>query len=341
MATPPPLAIILLFIFYVYAIIVKMSQNIFIDSISQQVSDFFTSPNDYRAVLILFFSVLFAYWLSRFLAKGIIYLAQKVSIRSENETREDRFVLYRQVETYLSVTVAIVRTLVVAVVAYITWRVLTPEGSAGIGGSGVAAIGASTIFIVFAGATIGLLLRDITAGATMIIEKWFTIGDFVKIEPFMDMQGVVERMTLRSTKLRSLSGEVIWVHNQQIQAVHVTPRGVRTVAVDIFIKNKEAGEQAVRRVVKAMPTGATMLARPLKMTQPEQWGEGVWRITIIGEMTPGREWLMDKYFVGTIKDIDEGKDKADRLLAFEPIARFADPVADRRFKRAVRASQSK
>jgi small conductance mechanosensitive channel len=312
-----------------------------LDTAGQQITSFATQPNEYRAILILIFSILLAYWLSRFLAKGIIYIAQKVAVRSDRETREDRFIMYRQVETYLSVAVAVVRVMVVAIVAYVTWRILTPTGSESAGGSGLAAIGASTIFVVFAGATIGLLLRDITAGATMIIEKWFTIGDFVKIEPFMNISGVIERMTLRSTKIRSLSGEVIWIHNQQIQAVHVTPRGVRTIAVDIFVRDVESGVQAIQRVVNAMPTGATMLARPLRMTKAEQWGEGVWRITVIGETTPGREWLMEQYFVSAIKNVDDGVRKADRLLALEPIARYADPVADKRFKRAVRVGQNK
>lgn len=313
----------------------------FFDEAWQKTVTFFTSPNDYRAVLILIISILFAFWLSRFLAKGIIFIAQKVAIRGDVETREDRFVLYRQVETYLSIAVAVVRALVVAVVAYVTWRILTPEGSAKLGGSGAAAIGASTFFIVFGAATVGLLLRDITAGAVMIIEKWFTIGDFIKVEPFIDMRGVVERMTLRSTKLRSLSGEVIWVHNQQIQAVHVTPRGVRTIAVDIFVRDVEAGVEAIQRVVNAMPTGATMVARPLRMTKPEEWGPDMSRITVVGEMTPGREWLMEQFFINAIKKIDEDAKKADKILALEPIARYADPIADKRFKRAVRVAQNK
>lgn len=327
----------ILYNFTVYAIIIKM----YTDTITSEINKFLTQPNDYRAVLILVILIVVAYWLSQFLAKAIIFLAQKVAVRTDKETREDRFILYRQVETYLSVAVAAIRVIVVAIIAYVAWRILTPEGSEGLGGSGAAAVGASAFFIVFAGATVGLLLRDITAGATMIIEKWFTIGDFIKVEPFIDMQGVVERMTLRSTKLRSLSGEVIWIHNQQIQAVHVTPRGVRTIAVDIFVKDVEAGEKAVKRVVSAMPTGATMLARPLKMTKPEQWGEDRWRITVIGEMTPGREWLMDQYFVNAIKKIDEDAKKSDKLLTLDPIARYADPVADKRFKRAVRVAQQK
>ncbi len=318
-----------------------MNLSTFTDNIIKETYELLTQPNDYRTILILILSIVFAYWLSHFLAKIIIYVAQKVSVRSDTETRDERVVMYRQVETYLSVAVAAVRAIVVAIVAFITWRILAPTGSEMIGGTGAAAIGASAFFIVFAGATIGLLLRDITAGATMIIEKWFTIGDFIKVEPFIDMQGVVERMTLRSTKLRSLSGEVIWIHNQQIQAVHVTPRGVRTIAVDIFVTDTAAAEKAIQRVANAMPTGATLLARPLKVTKPEQWGEGMWRITVVGEMTPGREWLMEQYFVNAIKKIDDDAKKADKLLALDPIARYADPEADRRFQRAIRIARHK
>ena len=318
-----------------------MNSSDYLEKSIEETNQLVSQSSNYVSVLILVFSVIFAFWLSRFLAKGIVYLAQKVASIGDKETREGRFVLYRQVETYLSVAVAMVRALVVAVVAYITWRILAPDDGPSVGGYGAATIGASTFFIVFGAATIGLLLRDLTAGAMMIVEKWFTIGDFIKVEPFIDMSGVVERMTLRSTKLRSLSGEVIWIHNQQIQAVHVTPRGVRTLAVDIFVKDIDLGEAAIRHVVNAMPTGATMLARPLRMTKPEQWGDGVWRITVIGETTPGREWLMEQYFVNAIKKIDEDAKKSEKLLALEPIARYADPVADKRFKRAIRVAQSK
>lgn len=318
-----------------------MQQPDFFEQTIEEINNSVAQSSNYVSVVILIFSIIIALWLSRFLAKGIVFLAQKVASVGDKETREDRFILYRQVETYLSVAVAVVRALVVAIVAYVTWRILTPDDALPDDGFGPAAIGASTFFIVFGAATIGLLLRDLTAGAMMIIEKWFTIGDFIKVEPFIDMSGVVERMTLRSTKLRSLSGEVIWIHNQQIQAVHVTPRGVRTIAVDIFVKDIDAGVRAIQRVVDAMPTGATMLARPLRMTKPEQWGEDMWRITVIGETTPGREWLMDQYFVNAIKKIDEDAKKSEKHLALDPIARYADPVADKRFGRAVRVAQSK
>lgn len=307
----------------------------------QETIDLISQPSSLRSVVILFASILLAFWLSRFLSKGIIFVAQKVAVQSDNESREDRFLLYRQVETYLSVTVAAVRAVVVAVVAYIMWRILSPEESQRITESGAAAIGAGTFFIVFAGQTLGLILRDITVGAAMIIEKWFHVGDFIKVEPFIDVSGVVERLTLRSTKLRSLNGEVIWINNQQIQAVHVTPRGVITMAVDVFVRDQVQAQDAIQKVMDSIPKGPTMLARPLRMKEAEKWGEDLWRITVVGQTPPGREWLIEQYFVNAIKDIDHDKEhRKDYLIVQEPIARYADPVADRKFKRAVRAQRS-
>lgn len=301
-----------------------------------EVQDFFTQPNAYRSILILIASILVAYIASKYLARAIIMLAQVVSTRTDAESNEERLIRLRQIETYLSIAVAGVRAIVVAVVAYITWRLLSPSSN-----SGVAAIGASAFFIVFAGQSLGMLLRDITAGATMIIEQWFHVGDYIKIEPFIDVAGVVERFTLRSTKIRSLNGEIVWVNNQQIQAVHVAPRGVRTLAVDVFVRDRTVGEKTLQQLINAVPAGPTMLAKPLHIKSVERWSDDLWRITVIGQTAPGREWLIEKFFVNAIQEVDEDvKEKSNRIFVYEPIARFADPVADKKFTRAVRTDKN-
>ena len=313
-----------------------LDQQIF-TSVSDGVVDFFTQPSEYRLVLTLIASLVIAFWLSSFLAKAIVRLAQYVAYRSDNARDEVSQIKLRQVETYLSVTVAIMRAAVVAVVGYLTWDLLTPNSQSN---NAAAAIGASALFVVFAGQTLGMLLRDLTSGAVMIIEQWFNVGDHIRIEPFGEVSGVVERLTLRSTKLRSLNGEVIWVHNQQIAAAHVTPRGVRTIAVDVFVRNKEKGEREIKRIIKSIPTGKLMLAQPLVIKSIEEWGEDQWRISILGQTAPGREWLIDRHFVQAIEAIDdEDTPRKERLILYPPIARYADPSADRRFKRAVRINQ--
>jgi len=303
-----------------------------INTFIHETEKFFSEPNSYRSILVFLVAIVLVYWVSHFFAKGIIKVAQIVATHTDNETDEERYIRLRQIETYLSVTVALVRVGLFCILGFIAWTIFKPADSS----SSLAAIGAGTVFVVIAGQTVGILLRDVTAGATMIIEKWFNVGDYIKIEPFGDVSGIVERFTLRSTRLRSLSGEVIWVHNQQISAVQVTPRGVRTMAVDVFVRDRVAGEKIIQKIIGTVPTGDMLLARPLRIKYSERWDDDLWRITIVGETPPGREWLIDNYFIHALKEVDEDKKKADRVFIHEPITRYADPEAERRFKRAVR-----
>lgn len=306
-----------------------------------EVRDFFVAPNALRSVLIMIGSILLAIWISKYIAKLIVGAAQRVAVRSDNATTATKAQQYREIETYLSITVAVVRAAIVAITAYVLWRVLSPTSNTAVGGS-LAAIGASAFFIVFAGQSLGMLIRDVTAGAMMIVEKWYTIGDFVKIEPFIDVSGVVERMTLRSTKIRTLSGEVVWVHNQQIQAAHVSPKGVRTIAVDVFVRDRVRGERAIDEIINTIPVGTTMLTSPLKVTYAERWNDELWRISVVGQTLPGREWLIEKHFVQMVEDIDRDvKQQGDRLIVYTPIARYSDVDAERKFRRAVRVAKPK
>lgn len=307
----------------------------------EEIIRFFASPNPFRSILILVALIIIAYWLSRFLAKFIIIFAQHIAVRSDNEPNALKVVRLRQVETYLGVTVAIVRVAFVVIVAYIAWRILSPEGSKQIGGSGAAAIGASAVFIVIAGQTLGPLLRDLTAGGIIIAERWFTVGDYVKIEPFWDVTGVVERLTLRSTKIRSLSGEVIWIHNQKIDAVHVTPQGTRTIAVDVLVNDKEVGEKMVKATIARLPTGTMLIAEKLKVVESVKWADDLWMITVQGKTIPGREWLIENYFVKALSTQNSKILKKNRPMVGDPIVRYADPVTERRFRRAVRLQQQK
>ena len=282
-------------------------------------------------MLLLLLTIIIAFFISRFLAKGIVKIAQIIGTKSDSISNREKLIRYRQIETYLSIAIAMVRGLVVAVVAYVAWRIISPSSS-----SGAAAIGASAFFIVIAGQTLGTFLRDVMAGATMITEGWFHVGDYIKIEPFIDMAGVVERFTLRSTKLRSLSGEVIWVHNQKIDAVHVTKDTVRTYVVDVFTRQPELTQAAVQEVIDAVPSSSALVRNPIKLGAVEEWNDHLWHLTIQAKTAPGREWLVESFFVNALKEIDEGKKKADKLFVYEPTARFADPTAEKKFRRSIR-----
>lgn len=304
-----------------------------------EIGHLFTQPSAFRSVMILILSFVVAYWISRILARVIVRIAQVVANRGDQETDDQRNLRYRQIETYLSIAVALIRVVVVIVVAYITWRVLSPYAAENQAANSLAAIGAGAFFVVFAGQTLGMILRDIMAGAIMITEGWFHVGDFVKLDPFWEMGGVVERFTLRSTRLRALNGEIIWVNNQYITAARVTPRGLRTISVEIFLRDQQTGEKAVNHLIETMPKGKMMLATPLQITTSDAWNDGIWHMSVTGQTAPGREWLIEDYFVGALKALDENKEDFEKTLSLPPLVHYSDSTADKRFRRAVRVKQ--
>lgn len=304
----------------------------YIERANREINDFINHPNAMQSFIILIIAIIVAYLLSNLVAKAIVKIGQMISVRAENEASESRIFRLRQVETYLSITVAAVRMFVVLIIAYFTWTILSPASS-----PSIAAIGASAIFVVIAGSTINPLLRDITAGATMIIEGWFRVGDYVMLDPFPELSGVVERITLRSTQIRTIKGEVVWVHNQFIQGARVTPRGLRTMAIDIFVNNQEKGRDLVNRVIEALPHNPLTIVNKMGIKSEEQWGEKLWVMTVIGQTPPGREWLMEEYFVDAINELDE--EQKTQVLARKPLVRYADPAANRSFRRAVHYRQ--
>lgn len=306
----------------------RMKDQITPTAVLRELQDFFAKPNSMRSLLLLAISLFIAYWISRILARLIIYFTQKVAVRADSAPDEKQVQL-RRVETYLGVTVAVVKVFTVAIVGYITWSIIARNSS-----PSIAAVGAGTLFIVLAGGTIGPLLRDVTAGATMIVERWFNVGDFIRVEPFIELGGVVERMTLRSTKIRSLNGEIVWLHNQYMQGVRMTPRGIRTIHVDVFVKNLHGGKELVDRVSSTIPVGTMTLVQKIAIINEEKWAENRWLLTVEGKTPPGREWLMETYFVDSLKELDEQSKQS--VLIRKPIVRYADPAAERSFKRAVR-----
>jgi small conductance mechanosensitive channel len=312
-----------------------MQQDKLVDELQEEVTWLATQPNFLRSTIILILSLVAAYLFSHFVGQAIVKLAQKVAIRSDSARDTTRAIRLRRVETYLSVTVALIRGVLVAVIAYTAWRILSPNASSTL----AAAVGASAFIFVIAGATIGMVLRDITSGAVMIIERWFNVGDYIRVDPFWELGGVVERVTLRSTKLRSLNGEVVWLHNQHIHGVRVTPHGTRTIKVEVFVSDETKGKKLIQGIIDTVPTKSVMMAQKLAIVHTDKWGEKLWRITVEGSAVPGREWLIENYFVDALTETAK-KQRGGNVLVHKPLVHYADPEAERKFKRAVRVTQS-
>ncbi len=233
----------------------------------------------------------------------------------------------RRYETFIVLSIAVIRTFFILFALYFWWIFVHP------GQQPTALVGASALLAIILGGALSPALRDIAAGSSMMAEQWYAVGDYVRIEPFGEMQGVVERVTLRSTRIRGLTGEVIWVNNQNIQAVRITPRGIKTMAIELFVTDLDKGQTLIESANRRLPSGNLLVISPLNIMTSAQVGEKLWHITAIAETAPGREWLIERYAIDVLKEIDESK--GTKLLATEPIARYADGDTERRFARAI------
>ena len=289
------------------------------------------TPSTFRSIAVLVVTALVVFWLSRFLAKFVIYITRAVANKSDETNDIAQSLKFRRLETYLSSLIAGIRVVAAGIIAYIVWQIVSPASN-----EPATVIGASALFIVLAGGVVGPLLNDAISGFTMIIERWYSVGDYVKVEPFFDVAGVVERLTLRSTKLRSITGEVIWLHNRTIHGVHVTPYGVRSISVDVFVAEPEKAKKLIQTSITTLPVGATALTKEPAITSVVEVTEDLWRITVDARTAPGREWLIENFFIESLKKADK-----DNLIKHGPIVRFIDAEAEKGFKRAVQLSDKK
>jgi small conductance mechanosensitive channel len=191
------------------------------------------------------------------------------------------------------------------------------------------AIAGASFFLIVAGFAAQRILIDILAGFTMFVERWYSVGDTVVLVAAVELQGVVEDVSIRRTKLRSLNGEVIQVHNGQITAARVLPRGVKELAIEIFVSKRDEGERLVEDVARILPEGPTTFIRRPWISHVEELSPVLTRIRLHTTVTPGREWLAEGFFTDLLK-----QRASDGLIVHGPVALAVDERATRSFARA-------
>ncbi|MBD0289835.1 MAG: mechanosensitive ion channel [Thermoleophilia bacterium] len=228
--------------------------------------------------------------------------------------------------------VAMVRT-TIAYAAFGAAALLSVAQLAG-GVDRLAAI-AGSLFAVLVGAFVAQrLLLDLIAGLTMFVERWYSVGDTIVIVSAYELQGVVEDVSLRRTRLRAVNGEVINVHNSQVYAVKVLPSGVKELALELYVSDRGAGEDLVESTARMVPSGPTTFVRRPWIEEVEELSPALARITLRAAIAPGREWLAEDFLPDLLKERAPAG-----LLVHGPVSLAVDERAARTFSRASAAAR--
>jgi Mechanosensitive ion channel len=229
-------------------------------------------------------------------------------------------------------SVGIIRT-TIAYLAFTAAAVLSVAQIAG-GIDRLAAIAGGVFAVLIAVFVAQRLLVDLIAGFTMFAERWYSVGDTIVIVASHELQGVVEDMSLRRTRIRAVNGETINVHNSQISAVRVLPSGVKELALELFVSDRQAGEDAVETAALMVPVGPTTFVRRPWIEELEELSPTLVRVRVRATIAPGREWLAEDFFPDLLKELAH-----EGLLVHGPVTLAVDENATRTFARASAATR--
>jgi len=190
------------------------------------------------------------------------------------------------------------------------------------------ALAGASFLLILVGFAIQRVLMDIIAGLAMFLERWYSVGDTIQI-PMHELQGVVEDVSLRHTRLRTLDGEVIHIHNSQIPSVRVLPSGMKELVLEVFVTDREQGVEMVDSVASILPEGPTTFARRPHIDRVDELSESLYRISARASVAPGREWLVDGFFADLLRERAE-----PGLIAHGPVTLAIDESAARSYARA-------
>ena len=187
------------------------------------------------------------------------------------------------------------------------------------------ALGGAALLAAIVGFGAQSFLRDIIAGFSIIFEGQYNVGDFVKITPPQGVEGVVEEVGLRVTKIRALSGEVHFVPNGMIQGVTNYVSGRQRFTLEVQLNDAEAAS----RVLSSLGEASDLYLTPPKLIGREE-NDGRVRLRIRAGVLPSMAWLVEENLTERIKAA-AGED----CLASEPLIYKVDQSSLRRIRSLI------
>jgi small conductance mechanosensitive channel len=116
------------------------------------------------------------------------------------------------------------------------------------------------------------LVKDVIAGFFILIENQYAVGDYVRIQ---NIDGTVEAMELRTTRIRSIDGELYIIPNGTISIVTNYYRGSLKATVEVGVAYDSNMDQVIRALERAALRIETEMA---DFIEEKPVVSGLWRM---------------------------------------------------------------
>jgi small-conductance mechanosensitive channel len=174
-------------------------------------------------------------------------------------------------------------------------------------------------------------LRDIIAGFFILFEGQYNVGDFVWVES-AKAAGIVEEFGLRTTTLRTPSGEHVYIPNGSITSVTKYGSGQQSYTIDVQLKNDEAANRVLEELEEQ--EGLELFLTSPRLMNRDETSEGNVRLQLLAGVLPSTGWLVEENLIECIKAAagEEG-------LAAEPLVYKVDRQSVRRLRNFMPSDQ--
>jgi small-conductance mechanosensitive channel len=155
------------------------------------------------------------------------------------------------------------------------------------------------------------LAQDLISGFFIFAERQYGYGDVLRIAPPGDATGItgtVEEITLRTTKLRTVNGELIILPNGEIRQVVNLSKDWARVVLDIPLAadaNVPKAADILRRIGDEIAADEEW--EPLLLDAPsvmgiEKFGVGFLQLRFVARTLPGKQWEVGRELRGRIAE---------------------------------------
>ncbi|MGD9995964.1 MAG: mechanosensitive ion channel family protein [Ilumatobacteraceae bacterium] len=143
------------------------------------------------------------------------------------------------------------------------------------------------------------IVGDVLTGFFILSERQFGVGDLIRVGPLMSVgwvEGRVEEMTLRVTKVRTFDGDLVTIANGELrQSVNASRDWARVLVTvplsrDVDLDAVSARLNAVGERLAAEPAWGSLLLETPEVSGIDDLGAEIIQLRVVGRSLPGQQW---------------------------------------------------
>lgn len=137
------------------------------------------------------------------------------------------------------------------------------------------------------------LIKDLIGGFLILVENQYAVGDSIQLK---DVSGQVERITLRTTYVRDINGNLYVVPNGEVRVVANMTKGWSRALVDVGVAYEEDQDrvlsvlEGIAEAFARDPAFGPRLLGPPQVMRPLSLGDWAITVRVMVKTQPGKQW---------------------------------------------------